>query len=372
MRRIRKYKGPVLAAAGCMIIAGVLGLRVSAAAAGTASKGNLTACEGKVHFESADVTYLCGEVSSLQNELDDSVFEGLPAVGTVSAYVKRLRDSLNSHGVMDYGNGSVAANANDLLHLADQINALGNSYAAMIYRALGNIGTYFDPDGNAGHEAQTAGNPMYLSCKQLTAGIEQSQSIEHLAALPITSENLTAGTAAWVNGQYIIGNGSDNEQAYQRGLEDGKAGNDDDMDIRYTRHEHIGNGETGWEDRHVFSQTDEPGGCFTQSYHEHDNCPSRTADVQLISFHDYTDGCGWHGWGDEIAWQHTCTVCHEVHRHLVTASSVQETGVDIYSCYLKHTHYTCADLPINRWKIGCGKTEGQVETVTVVIRENQE
>ena len=375
MKRI-KCKGLILAVAGCVIITGilVLGFHVSAAAVRTASAGSFAAHDSKVHFESADVTYLCRQINLLQGELDDSVFGELPDFGTVSASMGRLRNSLNSHGVIDYESGLVTADANDLFNLADGVNGLGNNYATMIYRALGSIGTYIDLNGNVSHETQTAGNPAYLSCEQLAEGIIQSQSVDHLVASPITPNNLTAGTAAWVNGRCVIGNGSDNEKSYQRGMEDGKAGNDNDMNLQYTCHEHLGNGETGWEDIHVFSQTDEPGGCFTQSYHEHDNCPSVIADMYLTTYHNYTDGCDWHSWADEIAWQHVCTVCQEMHRHKVAASSINTWGTDInpQECIYKHTHYTCADLPINRWKIGCGKTAGQVEAITVVIRKNEE
>lgn len=373
MRKI-KYKGPVLATIGCVVIVGVLGFGVSAAAAGTASKGNFTACDGKVHFESADVAYLCREVDLLQSELDETVFGEPSAVGSVSASTGKLRDLLNSRGTINYENGLVEVDANDLFRLADQTDGLGNSYTTMIYRALVSIGTYFDQEGNVGHEAQAAGSPTHLSREQLVSGIVQSQSVGHLAASPIIPDNLTAGTAAWVNGQYVIGNGLDNENAYRRGLEDGQEGNGDDIDVRYTYHEHIGNEKTGWSDNHVFHQTGKPGGCFTKAYHEHDDCPSAIGNVRLVSYHNYTDGCDWHAWMDEIAWQHACIVCNEEHRYSVAASSITdwETDVDFRACGVKHTHYTCADLPLNRWKVGCGKKTGQIETVTVVIRGNQE
>lgn len=371
MRRI-KFKSPALAAAGCMLIAGalVLELRASAAAVGTASRGSFTACGSKVLFDSADVSYLCGEVSLLQNELDNSVFDELPFEGTVTVSADKLQNRLNSRGVINYDSDKVVAGADDLLSLADSINGLGDNYATMIYRALGNIGTYFDPDGNAGHEAQTAGNPTYLSCGQLTAGIMQSQSIEHLAVSPVTPDNLTAGTAAWVNGQYVIGNGSDNEKSYQRGLEDGMAGTDKDVDIQYTRHVHQGNGNSGWTDGHVFYQSNSPGGCFAGSGHIHnktDICSYTTettrcswrastypGDLTQLACPSHGSGTNYENWARNYGW-----------------SNDLGGGYTLFGCDfpITTTTYTCG-FPTNTWTIACGKKAGQIESATVIIHTN--
>lgn len=365
--RSKRLWGLFLTGISCAILTGAPGFRASAAATGTVPGGNIAAFDNKLNFNSADVVCLCEEVDSLQRELDDSVFGGQPAGGAVAVSADRLRDSLNSRGTIDYDDGTVIVDAGDLLSLADHIDDLGDGYATMIYRALCCIGTYFDSEGNVNHEANKAVDPPYLSCEQLAAGILQSQSVGHLAASPVISDNITAGTAAWVNGQYIIGNGADNERAYQRGVEDGKAGDDSDMDLRYTYHEHTGNGETGWEDGQVFKQTNRPGGCFTKGSHEHDNCSSASAGIEVISWHNYSDGCDWHPWEDSVVWQHECKVCHGLHHHEYPASELDELSMQItvWNCDQPHTHFQCGDLPINRWRIGCGKKAGQTESVTV-------
>lgn len=371
MRRI-KYKSSVLAAAGCMLIAGalVLELRVSAAAVGTASKGSFAACGSKIRFDSTDISYLCGEVNLLQNELGNSVFDEMPFEGTVSVPADKLQNRLNSHGVINYDSDKVTADAGDLLRLADSINGLGDDYATMIYRALGNIGTYFDPDGNAGHEIQTAGNPTYLSCEQLTAGIMQSQSVEHLAVSPVTPDNLTAGTAAWVNGQFVIGNGSDNERSYQRGLEDGRAGTDKNVDIQYTRHVHQGNGNSGWTDSQVFYQSNSPGGCFRGSGHIHDK-------TSICSYTTETTRCDWRAStppGDlsqPACPSHGSGINYEDWARNYSWSNDLGGGYTLFGCDFPTTSttYTCG-FPTNTWAIGCGKKAGQIESATVMIRSD--
>lgn len=370
VRRI-KYKGAVLAAASCMVIGGSLGLCVPAAASGTVSKGRLTACDGRIHFDSADVSYLCREVGSLQSELDDSVFGELPFEGTVSLSDDKLQNSLNSHGIINYDSDKVSVGADDLLSLADNISGLGDNYATMIYRALGSIGTYYDLNGNAGHEVQTA-NPTYISCEQLTAGIMQSQSVEHMAASPITSDNLTAGTAAWVNGEYIIGNGSDNEKFYQRGLEDGMAGTDKNVDIQYTRHAHVGNGKSGWADSYVFYQSNSPGGCFAAKGHTHDA-------TGKCDYTTETTRCQWRAslppgvTGHPVCEAHGSGVDYEYWlKNYAWSNNDDPGGYIIFGCDAPGptvTYYTCGS-PTNTWAVGCGKKAGKIESATVTVHSN--
>ena len=373
MMRNIKYKSPVLAVAGCTIIASilVLGLRVSAAAAQTASTGSLAAYDGKIHYDSADVSYLCREVNLLQKELDDFVFDELAFGGTVSTPADKLQNKLNSHGTINYNSDRVVADAGDLLSLADSINGLGNNYATMVYRALGNIGTFFDLNGNVVHEAQAAGNPAYLSCEQLAEGIMRSQSVGHLAASPIIPDNLTAGTAAWVNGQYIIGNGSDNEKSYQRGLEDGMAGVGEDVDIQYTYHVHIGNGDSGWADGYVFYQSNDPEGCFAAGGHAHDR-------TDVCSYTTQTTLCTWRGslppgtLGQPVCGTHGSGSNYENWlKKYVWRKDDDPGGYVIFGCSapVTKTTYTCG-FPTNTWTITCGKKAGQIESATVTIHSD--
>ena len=51
-----------------------------------------------------------------------------------------------------------------------------------------------------------------------------------------TADNLSLGTAAWVDGQYIVGTGGDNNSYYTQGYANGVAGAMDNVDITYHLH----------------------------------------------------------------------------------------------------------------------------------------
>ena len=367
----RKLTVLILAVASCAIVAGAAELK--AAAAGNVSAGNFDAAGGRVVFCESDITYLKNEINLLQSEMDYSILNmgSSDHVSNVSAGSRR--NLLHSRGTINYGDGRVVIGSSDLLNLADGIDRLEKDYRKMTTAALNSIGTYFDADGNAGRAAAEGMGYVPSSCEQLMAGLLRSQSVDHLAAAPVTSDNITAGAAAWVNGQCIIGNGADNERAYQRGREDGRAGNGDDVGIQYTCHEHVtDDGQSGWKDNHVFSGLVSPGGCFTSGRHKHVNtCPVSEVYMNLLSYHDYTDGCDWHHWADEVKCQHQCTGCGEIHMHVAKQSEFGGYIPGMTPCDVidQHKHYACGDSPVNTWAVGCGRKAGQVESATIHIRD---
>lgn len=323
---------------------------LNAFAAERISKGNLSADGGCVAFRVEDVDYLGGELDSLQNEIDYSVVEGISEGIPVTASADIWTDEIDSHGVINYDNGKMLLNAVDFAALADRTYALADAYTVLMCRALNGIGTYFDAGGNVNHEAQT-GNSIVLGIGQIAEGIRQSQSIDNPAFSSVTAENLTAGTAAWVNGQCIIGNGADNENSYRRGREDGEAGNDSDMDLQYTYHEHIGNGQSGWDDGAVIAQESSPGGCFTTGYHEHNYNGQSCRQVAVGKKECHCDG--WKGEGSGGG----CRGCGHT-----------EGSHSDRSCNAEITVYgwNCGE-PINHWQVGCGRKVGQIDSVTVVV-----
>lgn len=360
----------VLTALCCAVIVCAWGLKTTAAS-NTASVGKFSAGDNRVIFRSEDISYLNGELERLQNEMDDSVLSSASADVTVSASADMRRCMLNSHGIINYDNGRVTANAANLFALADGTDALGNAYATAACRALNEIGTYFDSDGNVNHAEQTAA-AIVLSCEQLKEGILQSQSVEHLSASPVISDNITAGAAAWVNGQCIIGNGADNERAYQRGIEDGAAGNDDDMEIQYTHHTHTGNGQSGWSDGHVLYQSGNPGGCFRGAGHTHNQAGSYCEQKSIDKGEWYT--CQRDDWtysaeqggyvcghGHFASWVEPGQVCGNRHwvANIVSYWDCNGDGEGTQGEW------------VNTWKIGCGKRAGQVETATIIIRRSK-
>ena len=333
----------------------------TSAASGSPSVGNLSAYGGRVVFSNKDVIYLDNELGLLLDEIDDSIFNGASADAIFDSADKR-RNLLTSHGIINYDNGKVTSNAADVLALADKTDTLANTYAAVACRALNSIGTYYNTDGDINYESQAAG-AIVLSCARIVAGILQSQSVEHLEATPVTADNITAGAAAWVNGKCIIGNGADNERAYQSGIEDGAAGNGEEVDIQYTYHAHTGNsGKDPIPDGDVYYSNTNPDGCYTAAGHTHNM--AGTCTTKQVS---QRQECGCRLKYNEHLNGDNCYVCH--HSHF---------GRDgVYPAYCNFpvtrtiTEYTCGS-PTNTWEIGCNKKAGQIVSAEVIIHTRKE
>lgn len=76
-----------------------------------------------------------------------------------------------------------------------------------------------------------------------------------------TEDNLSAGKAAWVDGRLLLGNGADNEKAYQKGCEDGEKGDiPEQLHPIYSIH----GGSVEIRHAHVGSQAESEGisGCY--------------------------------------------------------------------------------------------------------------
>lgn len=106
--------------------------------------------------------------------------------------------------------------------------------------------------------------------------------------------------------------------------------------IVYTYHSHVGE-ETAY------------GGCHTEGYHVHSGCGTKK-----VSHH--CNGSVSHIPGTD---RYKCNKC-----------SFGGTG-DIPSYASNHTYstteYTCGSSPINRWKLGCGYKDGEIEKAEIVF-----
>lgn len=169
-------------------------------------------------------------------------------------------DSLKSHGTIVYENAdeTVVINSLDLYMLADQIDQI----RVNVTKQLGNLHTYFttgqgaplQTDGRLSvtHTTPAGGNyvdPLTIDFDTLLEGIAASQWIpsdvkdygyaagtrlyqkadgslttdkgtESLPEIHIreaTADNLSAGTAAWVNGRLLLGTGQDNRSYMEKG-----------------------------------------------------------------------------------------------------------------------------------------------------------
>lgn len=175
---------------------------------------------------------------------------------TVGASAGNRRDMIKSHGKIDYDNGRVVIDPADLRLLADETDQLEATYKTGIRDALAQIGTYVQQDGSIGYGDNADVDAQRIVFSSLVKGILQSQSVAYLAnvqaadtdgpiyykfennhllevtgsdtgmpvfVVPATEDNLTPQTAAWVNGQCLSGNGSDNHYFYRKGFIEGYA-----------------------------------------------------------------------------------------------------------------------------------------------------
>lgn len=356
MKKI-KILMPVLIAAGCITVLCAKELKASAETA-FHSRGNFVTDDGKMAFYKTDLDYLGNEITLLENEIDQSILEQI-----YTDPIKEPRQgTMQSKGIIDYDNGKMVLDSRDMAALAAGLDRLENNYASSAGSALNRIGTYIDASGNISHMESSDETISIPTLKQIKEGICQSQSIDHLADVtPIIADNLTAGTAAWVNGSCIIGNGADNERAYKKGKEDGEDGDDEDMDIKYTYHTHVnGLGEEVTEPI-VYTLT-APGGCYKADGHEHGktgNCPSHEESRRITHNHEVKGS-----YGDNF----TCPHCG----HHTTFSEGESDVYKMHECSynVRDVVYDCG-TPTNKWRILCGKQNGQLEGVVITIRPKQ-
>lgn len=302
---------------------------------------------------------------------------GIPTVSTAGTTSRKA--NIKSTGNLGFENGSVYIASSDLTYLADEIDHLEDTYKTTTVDALNTIGTFFKVDGTitndiAQNEADTDEEKAALSFGSIKDGILQSQSINSVSQMqatdkdgnllfystqeaqtnknlldtttddtgfPVfyqaaTADNLTAGSAAWVNGTLIKGNGSDNqaflEQGYRQGYSEGVAEALSKVNVSYIYHTHNGTSSAY-------------GGCYTTPvYHSHsDDC---------YSFCDcYNKG-------------------HQVRAEVGT------NGYTYYYCYTCGPNgehgcgrviLSCEQSAATGYTLGCGKTTDTIESATITF-----
>lgn len=143
------------------------------------------------------------------------------------------KSGLKSHGRITYQNGddAVVIDSEDLYVLSDRLDLFKRGVADQ----LNVMNTYFttgegiplttDTEIRVTHTRPSDEefvDPSGAGFNTLLEGIAASQSIPpDLAAA--SADNLSAGTAAWVNGELCLGTGEDNRNFYERGYEEGYA-----------------------------------------------------------------------------------------------------------------------------------------------------
>lgn len=164
------------------------------------------------------------------------LFAGIVGMAATAETSNRAAN-IKSKGVFEYNDYQVVFDASDLTYLADEIDLLEDTYKTETVNALNDIGTYYMTDGTVTHNSNSdilaPENSSVLSFNAIKDGIEKSQSIPtdrtYSGMLPgtdeeitdnisaATAENLTLGTAAWVDGELIVGTGGDNNSYYNQG-----------------------------------------------------------------------------------------------------------------------------------------------------------
>lgn len=168
------------------------------------------------------------------------------------------------------------------------------------------------------------------------------------------ADNLSAGAVAFVDGNIIWGNGADNEEFYKLGYIDGINENNK-YTIIYNYHHHVDeNGETTTDTTRSVS-----GGCYNKGSHTHTSSCSYTTKptTHKTTYNQHV--------GYPCCWN--CPTCG-------TNINADENGNIYHECTYttKDKSYTCGDLPLNVWKLSCGKTEGQIESATVIFESSTE
>lgn len=200
------------------------------------------------------------------------------------------RKRIASKGVVDYSNSTVVLDSSDLIYLADEIDDLERAYKSSTVEALNQIGTFYvSTDGDISHECDDNNVSPDMAAELLFSdlyhGIVKSQSVDHLDNVqaedehgnplyyadqnasdskdltsttaetndypvfiqPAAADNLTAGTAAWVDGDLIIGSGGDNTAYSDRAVNDFVEAGDFKVTIRIavSEYRYTGSTQTG-------------------------------------------------------------------------------------------------------------------------------
>lgn len=140
---------------------------------------------------------------------------------------------LKSYGRIAYqeGDNRVVIDSEDFHMLADRLDLFKRGVADQ----LNSINTYFTTEEGVSLKTNTdirvvhtrpsgddSVDPLTINFDTLLEGIAASQSVP-LNVAAASSDNLTSGTAAWVDGHLILGTGADNQAAYEEGYRKGIA-----------------------------------------------------------------------------------------------------------------------------------------------------
>lgn len=302
------------------------------------SEGDIVLEDSEVALYAEDIGYLANELNSMDEEISDEDKN----LSVPVEYVRK--NKIKSKGMIDYAGGTVVMNSADLIYIANEMDVFENTYKYIILKYLNDIHTYMTADGSVTHNAADSDDSYFPTFGQLIKCISLSQEVN----TGTTADNLSEGMGAWINGEYITGNGNDVNMAYLKGLTEGFDSAMENCSISYIYHEHTGSSSSG-------------DGCYGNPvYHSHSksSCPyyvtEKTGQCQC-SYTAWTTADS-DGFGDN-----KCGNCgHEPHG----GSRCTDLG--------KYTEitYTCGkEGTVDYYTINCGKTEGvTIESATLIFK----
>lgn len=328
MKKVNKKQTMITAAVIACIGAVAIGFPVRADQ--SKSQGNIVFQEGEMALYTSDIDYLMSEL--------DSLFAEIPDEDKISSDVVDYarKNKLQSRGVIDYAGGTVIISSFDLINLANEIDILENTYKQIILKYLNDINTYMADDGSVVHDIVESDASYYPTFNDLINGISLSQEVY----TETTVDSLSKDKGAWVNGEYVVGNGNDVNAAYLKGLEDGFNDAMENCTISYVYHEHTG------------EQSGAGSGCY-QGYHVHVNSCYEQVQNGICGNNSKLNGYSCPIHGTKYVW---------------VEDQPHGDGIDSYVCHAPNytTNIICSS-PYDHWRLICGKTESTIESATIVF-----
>lgn len=160
----------------------------------------------------------------------------VPFTFTTNGIGEEVVEGFNSTGRIEYkesdeSDPSIIIDNADLVTLAKATNELNTQFTDSLAAAVNNIGSVPQTDRVAAgaqfsdllsaitnSQAIDTSESVYVLPNGTVTGDSTAEGVVETQIAGATAENLTAGTAAWVDGQYIVGTGADNNSYYTEGL----------------------------------------------------------------------------------------------------------------------------------------------------------
>ncbi len=213
-------------------------------------------------------------------------------------------------------------------------------------KSIPNVGTEWKDSSDNPYYVKEDGS---ITTDATEAKINEEGNVEPIKIAAATAGNLSAGSAAWVDGSLLIGTGADNKNyynfAYTQGIADGLS----KADVKYIYHEHSGDSTTGT-------------GCYTSPiYHTHTNSCYTTSGYNCGPVNKvrgpYKNASG----TDE--YQYSCSACGRAF-YLCDGGSMAGSWHYVSSKVLSCGKTTTT---IDSYSLGCGKTEESIESAIITF-----